>query len=94
MVCETLKRGVECLFMKKSGCSYSGGQCYTIVESCDGCTRIIEFETGKYCASFPYPAQKWQKAACSMSTHVKKVQKVEQQKINPLKASKRSAGKK
>jgi len=94
MVCETLKLGIECIFMKKTGCSYNGGKCYTIVENCEGCTRILEFETGKYCASFPYPAQKWQKGSCPMSTHVKKASKVEAQKINPLKASKRSAGKK
>ena len=94
MVCETLKKGSECLFMKKSGCSYNGGKCYTIVESCEGCTRVLEFETGKYCASFPYPEQKWQKGACPMSTHAKKTPKAEGQKINPLKASKRSAGKK
>ncbi len=94
MVCETLKLGIECLFMKKTGCSYNGGKCYTIVENCEGCTRVLELETGKYCASFPYPAQKWQKGSCPMSTHVKKASKVEAQKINPLKASKRSAGKK
>jgi hypothetical protein len=29
-----------------------------------------------------------------MATHIKKVQKTEEQKINPLKASKRAAGKK
>ena len=93
MVCETLKKGAECLFMKKTGCSYNGGKCYTIVENCDGCTRVVVFETGKYCASFPYPEQKWQKGTCPMSTHVKKTAK-EEQKINPLKASKRNAGKK
>jgi hypothetical protein len=94
MQCATLKLGVECLFMKKSGCSYSGGKCFTIVEQCEGCTRIVEFETGRFCSSFPYPEQKWQKGSCSLSTHVKKVQKAEEQKINPLKASKRNAGKK
>ncbi len=93
MVCETVKPGVECIFMKKTGCSYNGGKCYTIVESCEGCTRVLEFETGKYCASFPNPAQRWQKGACSMSSHVKKAA-VGEQKINPLKASKRNAGKK
>ena len=93
MVCTTLKPGIECLFMKKSGCSYSGGKCFTIVENCEGCTRIVEFETRKYCSSFPYPAQKWQKGSCPMSTHVKKA-KADEQKINPLKASKRAAGKK
>jgi hypothetical protein len=94
MRCETIKRGTECIFMKKSGCSYNGGQCYPVVDDCEGCTRILEFETGRFCASFPYPSQKWQKGACPMSSHIKKGQKAEEQKINPLKASKRSAGKK
>lgn len=94
MKCETLKPGTECPFMKKTGCSYNGGKCNTIIENCEGCTRVVEFETGKYCASFPNPAQKWQKGNCPMSTHVKKASKAEEQKINPLKASKRSAGKK
>jgi len=93
MVCETMKRGIECIFMKKTGCSYNGGKCYPTVENCDGCSRVLEFETGLYCATFPYPAQKWQKGTCPMSSHVKKAQKVEEQKINPLKASKRNAGK-
>jgi len=94
MVCETLKPGVECIFMKKTGCSYNGGKCYTIVENCEGCTRIVEFETGKYCSSFRNPRQKWHKGSCSMSSHVKKTPQVVEQKINPLKASKRAAGKK
>jgi len=93
MVCETMKRGIECIFMKKTGCSYNGGKCYPTVENCDGCSRVLEFETGLYCATFPYPAQKWQKGTCPMSSHVKRAQKVEEQKINPLKASKRNAGK-
>jgi hypothetical protein len=54
----------------------------------------MEVEAGKFCMSFPYPAQKWQSAGCSMATHAKKAIKPEQQKINPLKASKRNAGKK
>lgn len=94
MQCQTVKQGVECLFMKKAGCSYNGGACYVIVENCEGCSKVMEFTAGKYCTNFPYPAQKWQKGACPMSSHVKKVQKVEEQKVNPLKASKRNAGKK
>ena len=95
MQCQTQKLGVECLFMKKTGCSYSGGACFAIIESCDGCTRVVEFTSGKFCASFPNPAQKWQNnASCSMATHKKKAQKAEEQKVNPLKASKRAAGKK
>jgi hypothetical protein len=94
MICSTQKPGIECLFMKKSGCTYSGGKCLTVIESCEGCTRIVEFQTGRFCTSFPDPAQKWQKGACAMSSHVKKTKAVEEQKINPLKASKRAAGKK
>lgn len=94
MVCETIKKGVECIFMKKTGCSYNGGSCYPIIDKCEGCARVREFEAGKYCLSFPYPAQKWQQGICPMATHVKKVVKQEEQKINPLKASKRSATRK
>lgn len=94
MQCETLKRGVECIFMKKTGCSYNSGQCYPIVENCEGCARVVVFEAGRFCSSFPYPAQKWQKGSCSMSSHVKKAPAAAEQKINPLKASKRAAGKK
>lgn len=94
MKCETLKPGVECIFMKKTGCSYAGGQCYAVVESCEGCVRVVEFETGKFCSSFPNPAQQWKKGSCPMSSHVKKAPAAVEQKINPLKASKRAAGKK
>ncbi len=94
MQCQTQKPGTECLFMKKTGCSYSGGKCFTIIESCEGCTRVLEFSTGRFCTNFPYPAQKWQNANCTMATHLKKAAKAEEQKINPLKASKRAAGKK
>ena len=66
----------------------------TIIESCEGCTRTLEFPPESICSNFPYPAQKWQNANCTMATHVKKAQKAEEQKINPLKASKRAAGKK
>jgi len=94
MKCETVKQGIECLFMKKNGCSYNGGSCYPIVENCEGCSKAMEFPTGKYCVSFPNPAQKWQNGTCPMASHIKKGQKTEEQKINPLKASKRNAGKK
>lgn len=94
MQCETLKRGVECIFMKKTGCSYNSGQCYPIVENCEGCARVVEFEAGIFCSNFPNPAQKWQRGSCSMSSHVKKAPAAAEQKINPLKASKRAAGKK
>jgi len=44
MVCQTVKIGTECIFMKKNGCSYNGGRCYPIVESCKGCDRVATYE--------------------------------------------------
>ena len=94
MRCETIKTGAECIFMKKNGCYYNGGRCYPIVEQCEGCGKISEFASGKYCVSFPEPSAKWQKGNCPMGTHVKKVvEETPQKKLNPLKASKRSMGK-
>lgn len=90
----TVKNGAECVFMKKSGSSYNGGTCRTIVENREGCSRIVEMDSGQYCSGFPYPSQKWQSSVCPMATHIKKVQRAEEQKLNSLKASKRSAGKK
>ena len=55
---------------------------------------MLEFSTGKFCSSFPSPAQKWQASNCTMATHLKKAEKAAEQKVNPLKASKRAAGKK
>ena len=46
MVCQTVKVGAECIFMKKTGCSYNGGRCYPIVESCKGCDRVATYEVG------------------------------------------------
>ena len=94
MQCQTQKPGVECLFMKKAGCSYNGGKCHHHRRELRRMHQDARVPAGKYCSSFPYPAQKWQNASCSMATHVKKAQKAEEQKINPLKASKRAAGKK
>jgi hypothetical protein len=89
MRCQTIKPDMECIFMKKSGCSYNGGQCHTIVEQCEGCQRIMEFSTGKYCMSFTEPQLKWNHGACPLGTHVKREFQVSGRRLNPLKASKR-----
>jgi uncharacterized protein DUF6811 len=91
MVCTSVKEGVECLFMSKQGCQFNGGSCHSIVEQCEGCSRVKEFPTGKFCLSFPDPAAKWRVGTCNMATHmVVKAQKGNG-KLNPLKASKRRA---
>jgi len=76
--------------MSKRGCQFNGGSCQPIVDQCDGCQRIIEIPTGKYCMSFPDPSVKWKTGVCNMATHVQINNKTENNKVNPLKASKRS----
>lgn len=93
MVCATMKAGSECAFMSKTGCGYNGGSCYTIVEQCNGCQRTVEFPTGMFCSSYPNPSVKWKTSSCNFATHIKAEQQ-SQQKINPLKASKRNNKKK
>ncbi len=91
MRCETVKQGIECTFMTKKGCSFNGGKCHQVVESCEGCDRILNFEDARYCNSFPDPAVKWRRGTCNLATHVKVERAGTGQKINPLKASKRAA---
>jgi len=94
MQCQTNKPGAECIFMKKSGCSYNGGGCYPVVESCKGCDRAVEYSTGVFCKTYCEPSIKWAKGSCNFATHVKKEVKEDTFKLNPLKASKRSAAQK
>ncbi|MDY0275746.1 MAG: PxxKW family cysteine-rich protein [Desulfomicrobium sp.] len=61
-----------------------------IVEQCEGCGRIKEFEGGKYCGTYPQPASKWRLGVCNFSTHVK-VAATNKGKVNPIKASKRAS---
>ena len=92
MQCQTIQPGVECNFWKKSGCTFVGNSCNNVVEACEGCERIVDSSIGPVCTSYPAPEKKWTGGLCNFATH----QKVEieniQQKINPLKASKRAAG--
>ena len=90
MICETVKAGLDCVFMTKTGCGYNGGSCYTVVDQCEGCQRIIEMDSGRYCASYPNPAVKWKTSHCNFATHNQKDVAAQQAKINPLKASKRA----
>jgi hypothetical protein len=39
MLCQTIKVDTECFFMGKQGCSFNGGTCYPVVESCQGCGK-------------------------------------------------------
>lgn len=61
-----------------------------IVEQCEGCGRIKEFEGDKYCGTYPQPVTKWRLGVCNFSTHVK-ITGTNKGKVNPLKASKRAS---
>jgi hypothetical protein len=91
MICATMKAGMDCAFMTKAGCGFSGGSCHPVVEKCDGCQKVMELPSGKFCSSFPNPSSKWKMSNCNFATHSKwDSQSQQQAKINPLKASKRS----
>lgn len=90
MICTTVRNGVDCVFMKKSGCSYNGGSCRPALEQCKGCSRIINFDSKAFCGSVPDPSVKWKNDICNLATHVRAESSSKEAKINPLKASKRA----
>ena len=95
MQCATIKDGTECTFMVKTGCSFSGGRCLTVVEQCEGCGNVKEYPAGVFCTVFANPSSKWSLGRCNFATHIKTEAKKDEKMLNPLKASKRSqAGKK
>lgn len=94
MQCTSIKSGQECMFMTKAGCGYKGGICHQVVEECEGCARKFENASGVFCMVYPEPAVKWRNnGICNMATHRKVEVSKTEQKVNPLKASKRKMGK-
>jgi hypothetical protein len=91
MVCTTVKKDFDCVFMTKKGCSFNGGTCHPIVEACHGCSRAVEFSAGWYCTACPEPVVKWKHGPCNFATHVVKETHGVTNKLNPIKASKRGA---
>ncbi len=91
MICQTIRKGSECAFMTAQGCSYNGGLCHEIVESCQGCNRATQIESGWYCSACPEPSVKWKAGNCNLATHVTVTVAQTKAKINPLKASKRGS---
>jgi hypothetical protein len=90
MKCTTVRKGMECAFMTAKGCGYNGGVCHEIVEQCKGCSRTLEIASGWYCTACPEPTTKWKNGNCNLATHAGSSMAEATQKINPLKASKRS----
>ena len=94
MKCSIVKPEWECTFMSQSGCGFGDAQetCLPIADKCEGCENIHDWPSGRYCKLFAAPETKWVMGICNMATHVKVDEVKEQKRVNPLKASKRGAG--
>jgi len=91
MICTTVRQGEDCLFMSAKGCSFNGGVCRQVIESCNGCGRTTEYQDAWYCTACPDPAGKWKNGVCNFATHAKAEEaRKGGGKVNPLKASKRA----
>lgn len=73
------------------GMLYNGALFHPVIDKCEGCGRIREFEGTQYCSSYPLPTAKWSMGICNFSTHARGTGNGTQTKVNPLKASKRAA---
>lgn len=72
---------------------YTSGLFQAVIDKCEGCGRVIEVESNKYCQTYTAPAAKWKLGFCNFATHAKPEIVAAAVKINPLKASKRAAAK-
>lgn len=93
MECVTIRKGQDCTFMSKKGCTFIDGECKPAVDPCQGCDRTYESGDDVYCMACPDPATKWRLGLCNQATHVKEKVEVDKNKLNPIKASKRMMGK-
>lgn len=65
---------------------------YPTIEKCDGCDNAGEVEGANYCAVYAKPEFMWKDDNCLNATHVKvEIVSAAEQKVNPLKASKRAS---
>ena len=69
---------------------YSSGLFNPISEKCEGCERIVEAASVKYCQTYVSPEAKWKLGLCNFATHAKLELATAKTKVNPLKASKRA----
>jgi len=72
------------------GVTVNGFVLTPVIDKCEGCDRVREFEEEKFCSSYPAPDRKWAEGRCNFATHMR-VDAKAAAKVNPLKASKRSA---
>ena len=74
--------------------SFSERNFQPVVESCEGCDRVVEELGSQFCRSYLKPEAKWKLGICNFATHAKPEIKVVTVRINPLKAAKRASAKK
>ncbi len=72
---------------------FTSGQFQSIIDKCEGCGRVIEVGTDKFCRTYITPAAKWRLGFCNFATHARLEIVASAVKVNPLKASKRAAAK-
>ncbi len=70
---------------------YTSGEFKTIIDDCNGCERIIEVKSSKYCKSYVNPGAKWKLGICNFATHKKPEITAVKIRVNPLKAAKRAS---
>ena len=72
------------------GVTVNGMGIFPVVDKCEGCDRVREFEGQQFCSSYPNPERKWAGGRCNLATHGK-VRGAAAAKVNPRKASNRAA---
>ena len=70
---------------------YADRSFQSIIDQCDGCERIVEEDSAKYCTTYRDPEAKWRLGLCNFATHAKPELKLVKVRVNPLKASKRAS---
>ena len=72
---------------------FTSGLFQAIIDKCEGCGRVVEAGSDKFCRTYVAPAAKWRLGFCNFATHAKPDIVAAAVKVNPLKASKRAAAK-
>ena len=77
-----------------SSAKFSEGSFLPVIEQCEGCGRIVEMESAKFCDAYKNPGAKWRLGICNLATHAKPEVKIVKIRVNPLKAAKRASKRK
>jgi hypothetical protein len=87
------KRNKECAFWSEEDqkCVSLDGDCFPIIEQCEGCDKIYEFEGVYYCKVYTNPKRKWEMIPCYFKKQKEREIEIEKKKdlLNPIKMSKR-----